>query len=340
VNRRRSIIPLLLLGSVLLLAGCEELPVGSPHIPASSLRGITLVDWSAGGYAAPEAELALQRIAATGASDLAILVTAYQQTSSSNRIYLDSMKTPSLEAVRHLLRYASDLGLKVTIKFHVDVADGSWRASIDPSDPDAWFASYREILLPLAALTDSSGGDRFLIGCELAGTLRHGGLWRETIRDVRSVFHRRIGYAASWDEASIVPFWGDLDFVGVDCYYPVTVRNDPGRLEILSGWAPVLDRLELLHRQTGREIVLTEIGYRSIDGAGRRPYAYATAGALDPTEQADLYWAALQATSDLPWLAGIYWWNWRADGMGGTGDGDYTPEGKPAETVLRQAWRQ
>lgn len=97
-------------------------------------------------------------------------------------------------------------------------------------------------------------------------------------------------------------------------------------------------RHERLHARTGKRILLTEIGYRSIAGAGIEPYAFGSAGAIDLAAQADLYWAALQATGDLPWMEGLEWWNFRADGAGGPADGDFTPCGKPAALELMAAW--
>jgi hypothetical protein len=230
--------------------------------------------------------------------------------------------------------------MKTTIKLHVDPDDGSWRARIDPQDAGRWFRSYGSILVHLADMVESSGGSRLSIGCELAGTLGHADEWRGLIRAVRAHFTGRLSYAASWDEAALVPFWGDLDEVGVDCYYPVTVRDRAGGLDALAGWAPVIARLQRLHNQTGRDILLTEIGYRSVDGGGRHPYEYGSEGPVDLQEQADLYWAALHATSGPDWLSGLYWWNWAADGSGGPFNTDYTPSGKPAEELLRSAWRE
>jgi hypothetical protein len=120
----------------------------------------------------------------------------------------------------------------------------------------------------------------------------------------------------------------------------LTVRDNPGRLEILAGWGPMLNRLELLHLQTGRPIIFTEIGYRSINGAGRRPYDWQQKEVVDIAEQADLYWSAMEAVRNQSWCDGIIWWGWQADGTGGDGDDGYTPARKPAEDVLRTYWRK
>jgi hypothetical protein len=280
---------------LVMLASCEQ--PSEPQPGAKQIRGITLVDWTAHGYSTMSAREAVERIAATGASHLVILVTAYQSSPSSSLILHDSLRTPSLDDVRSLLLTARSLGLDVTIKPHVDLTDNSWRAHIRPDDPRAWFDSYQAFIFPLAALADSLQASIFMVGCELAGTLQHEHLWQETIARLRSRFRGRLTYAASWDEAMLVPFWEDLDAVGIDCYMPIATRNNPTPLELLAGWAPVLHRLELLHRQAGRPILLTEIGYRSMDGAGCHPYSWGSQGSVDVDEQAALYTAALQATT-------------------------------------------
>jgi len=327
----------------LAIVGCERLPTEPAPSNPAQIHGITFADWTANGYSRTSADRALDAIAAAGATHLAIIVTAYQANPRANEIRLANARTgastPTATAVQHALNHAKSLGLRVVIKLHVDLDDGTWRGNIAPSDPNAWFKSYRDFILLWAELAATVGAVQFIIGTELAGTIQHEQLWKETINQTRAIFPGKIVYAASWDEAFKVPFWRELDLAGVDFYFPVTTRHDPGRFEILAGWQPWLERLRLLHQQTDRKIILTEIGYRSVEGAGMRPYEFGNNARLDLQEQADLYWAALQATAETEWIAGLYWWNWRADGSGGLQNTDYTPSGKPAEVELQKSWR-
>lgn len=315
---------------------CERLPTEPARSRDGAVRAMTFAAWSADGYASESAAAELSGVAGLGATSIWILITATQGDRHASSLGASGL-TPSLESVRVAATRARSLGLDVVLKVHVDLADGTWRGHIEPDDPTAWFQSYRDFLLPWVDLAVELGSSHFVVGTELAGTVRHETLWRETIAAVRARYAGTLVYAASWDEASRVPFWDALDRVGVDAYFPVAVRAEAGRAELLAGWQPWLDRLERLHRQTHRPVLLTEIGYPSIDGAGMTPYRV-PAGRIDLGEQADLYWAALQATGENEWIVGLVWWNWLAGGGGGPGDRDYTPAGKPAAQELASAW--
>lgn len=321
----------------LCLVGCNALPVRPPGSPAP-VRGVTLASWSADGYAAPAAEASLIELRETGANTVALLVTAYQPTAGASAVRAGDPRTPSLASVQAAATLAKQMGLRIALKLHVDLDDGSWRARIDPADPDAWFASYEAFALPWAALAESLDADLLVFATELAGTMRHEALWKATIAEIRGAFGGALCYSASWDEAGRVPFWDELDLVGVYAYFPVARSNDASRFDLLAGWQPWLARLQLLHAQVERPILLTELGYRSVDGAGMQPYDFSSTLPLDLTEQADLYWAALEATASAHGVHGVLLWHWPADGAGGPLDDGYSPIAKPAQQVLDSAW--
>ncbi len=336
-KRRNRVYCAALLCGVAFVVSCDDLPTGPARTPQMTVRGITLADWTSGGYASPSAQSAVNAIAAVGANTVVLIRTAYQTQLSSNSIATDS-RTPTTSSLETAAAWSRALGLRVVLKPHVDVDTGAWRGNIRPGDASAWFESYGAFIMDAARLAERLGADQFVVGTELSGTVGHDGRWRALIASVRTVYSGEVAYAASWDGASRITFWDAVDVVGVDFYGAVTRRNDPGRVEILAGWQPWLDRLHLLHKLTGTPIVLTEIGYRSVDGAGREPFAFGNGAVVDVGEQADLYWAALQAVGERDWIEGMYWWNWLATDEGGTANTDYTPRGKPAQGELNDAW--
>ena len=329
--------PLLLV--YLLMSACQNSPTGFSNPSSKSIQGITLATWSSTGYNSFTTARQIERISEVGASHLAVLVTAYQDNIHATSIRQDFRKTPEMASIQNCIDLAVSQGLKVTLKPHINVDDFSWSGNINPDDAQTWFSSYWDFILPLAELAQNNGASQFIVGTELAGTLKHKELWQETILKVRDIFSGELLYAASWDEATTVPFWQELDFVGINFYFPVANRSDPSRLEILKSWQPWLNHLEKLQKRTGKNLVLTEIGYRSIDGAGMKPHDFRQFSSTDVVEQADLYWAAFEATHNVSWINGMFWWNWLADGQGGYNNSDYTPAGKPAELEITNTWK-
>jgi len=335
---RQRLTSIALLLALVFTVACNERPVGPADGARMSTRGITLADWTPDGYASPSSMSGIDAIAALGANTLVLIVTAYQDDASGSDLAPDPQRTPGSAALQVAEQRAVANGMRVVIKPHVDLESGEWRGTIGPRDAAAWFEAYAAFVVPLASFAESINAATFVVGTELAGTITHDARWRELIAEVRAVFSGSLAYAASWDEMQLVPFWDALDLTGVDFYAPVATNDEPRRLDILKAWQPWLNRLEILHGQTNKPILLTEIGYRSIDGAGARPFEFGTGAGLDPAEQADLYWAAIEAVAGKDWIDGVMWWNWLASGRGGIDNDDYTPQGKPAETELHDAW--
>jgi hypothetical protein len=304
------------------------------------VKGITLADWTARGYESASTAEHIQQFAQMGVNMVTLLVTVYQSDVNASEFRIDPARTPTERSIAEATGRAKvqNPPLRVALKFHIDVDDGSWRGRIVPSDPERWFDQYESFIVGWARQAEGLGVDHFVVGTELAGTLEHEARWRDIISKVRAVYSGVLVYAASWDEASMVPFWNDLDFVGVNFYAPVSKRLITNRVDILAAWQPWLSRLRLLHKQTGRDILLTEVGYRSVDGAGMHPYDFERDAAVDYVEQADLYWAALEAVGKSIWIEGIYLWNWLANSEGYDANKDYTPESKSAEAELFGSW--
>jgi len=190
----------------LVAVACDRLPTELVAPASYAVRGITLTSFTPTGYEGASAANALAAIAATGANTVVFVVTAYQSTSSSSAVREDLARTPHRTSVRVAIQTARTLGLRVTLKPHVDADDSAWRGLFTPVDPAAWFASYQDFVESWAALADSTGCDGFIVGTELASTIGHEREWRDTIQRVRAVFGGTLSYAASWDEAAQVPF--------------------------------------------------------------------------------------------------------------------------------------
>ena len=86
-----------------------------------------------------------------------------------------------------------------------------------------------------------------------------------------------------------------------------------------------------LHEKTGKDIVFTEVGYRSTDFAAREPWEYKQERPLNEGLQKRCIESIGLAFQDKEWFKGTLLWNWmpRKD-YGGENNTDFTPQHKQA----------
>ncbi|QLE71628.1 hypothetical protein FGW37_08450 [Streptomyces rectiverticillatus] len=344
-----------LLAAVLLLAGCSSGPAGEDggeETPgpgtstrpedgkAAGLRGITLPSWNTGDYSSPEAAAYLRQIAATGARWVTFTPTWYQDGAADTVMHTTG-ETAGDDGLRHIVGLAHRTGLKVMLKPHVDLARGGDRAGIRPRDAGAWFTAYERFITHYAQLAEDTGAEQFAVGTELAGTSRDGARWSKVVRAVRARYRGPLTYAANYDEYRTVPFWDDLDVIGIDAYWPLADRPTADAARLRDAWKPITQELAAFSARHHRRILFTEAGYVSQRGATTAPYSWTVSKSAGEDEQAAAYAALLTALDGKPWWAGVCWWMW--DDWPDSGETPrrlaYTPHGKPAEDVLRRRWR-
>jgi uncharacterized lipoprotein YddW (UPF0748 family) len=302
---------------------------------------MSYVTWWQTVYQTLGSDRSLRNLADTGTEWLSLVVTGYQETITSTIITRTLPATPADEDLVHVIARAHSMGMKVMLKPHVDFSNdpNHWRGEIgfdNEADWAAWFASYRDFIFHYAELAESNGVEQFCVGTELMGTSYREEDWRSVIAGVRERFSGTLTYASNPGEETQINWWDALDYIGVDAYYALTDKDDPTVDELKAAWAPHVTTLANLATAWGKPILLTEIGYRSVDGTNQHPWEWWTAGTVDLQEQADCYRAAFETFWNKPWFAGMYWWHWSTDPeQGGENDSDYTPHNKPAEGVLR-----
>jgi len=113
-----------------------------------------------------------------------------------------------------------------------------------------------------------------VIGTELGGTI-HRPEWRQVISDVRRIYSGTLLYSAHWDGYKNVPFWDDLDGVGIGVYFP--------EREFVTRAQEAKDFVA----QLNKKLYLLEVGCQSVANAGNTPWW--TTGAYDEQAQADYY---------------------------------------------------
>ncbi|HEX7508235.1 MAG TPA: hypothetical protein VF550_15770 [Polyangia bacterium] len=356
---RRLVLGLVAFTAVGFLAGraaslpVRELPAAGPESSAQPLpsrrrvnrdpvqRGVAL------GLFAEDVSFSyaplLAEIAALGASHVALVVPLYQTHGASTQLRLHTRFSPTLEAIADAIRDARRAGLEVTLFPIVRLTDPrspeEWRGTLKPSDPDAWFASYGQMVGDLASLATLTGATRLIIGSELSsldGDLEH---WSKLISFVRAVFSGSLVYSANWDHYQDARLFDLVDELGVTAYFGLRKLSAPSDVQTLTAsWRRIGRNIESDLAKYNKPFVFTEVGYRSRAGATAAPWDESSGGTADLAEQQRGFEAFRLAWTEplaaRARLDGLYIWNWY--GYGGPGTTSYTPRGKPAVMTIKQ----
>lgn len=213
-----------------------------------------------------------------------------------------------------------------------------WRGDILPKDEEAWKVlaeSYRKHILAFAVLADSMDVEIYCIGTELkAMALNNPEYWRALIEDVRKIYGGAITYAANWDSYSQISFWDELDFIGIDAYFPLGDYKVPTVEEGMSEWIRYKEEIQRVQIEFKKPIIFTEWGYETEEYSGKTPWG--SSGKVNNEVQKNLYEATFRTFWNESWFQGVFIWRWSPDDEFNTGTYNFSPKGKPAAEVLEK----
>lgn len=301
-------------------------------------KGMSYTPWSRDALFQPESNASIEQMRLTGVDTVALNVWWFQDHENSSVITEDfSRYSASEPSVAYAIQQIHARGMRVMLKPMVDLRNGNWRGTINPSN--AWFNGYRSFINHWAEFASANAVEEFSAGCEFNRTEPWEASWRDVVAGVRARFAGPITYSANWDAYNSIAWWDALDRVGIDAYFPLTNKNDPTLAELKAAWNGLADQIAAwrLSRGLGLKVEFTEVGYRSVDGANRAPWSWGTGGPVDLQEQADCYEALFAELESRQWWSGAHWWNWETwPTAGGPLDNGFTPQNKPAQDVLRR----
>lgn len=232
--------------------------------------------------------------------------------------------------------------IKVMLKPQIWIWRGEFTGYLKMSSEEHWQEledSYSKFILEYASLAQSTKVDLFCIGTELEQFIVHRPkYWEKLISEIKTIYKGKLTYAANWDEYKRVPFWNQLDFIGVDAYFPISESVTPSISEAREGWQRWKEEMEGVSNTHNRNILFTEYGYRSMDYSGKEPWQTSRdQNNVNLAAQANLLTALYEEIWNESWFAGGYIWKWFIDHeMAGGEDNDrFTPQNKPAGMVVQ-----
>ena len=247
------------------------------------------------------------------------------------------------EGIIESIKKAHESGIKVMLKPQIYVP-GDWTGTLDfekEEDWKSWEKENRKYTLEMAKLAEAEKVDLFCFGTEFKNAInKRPEYWIGLIREVRTTYKGAVTYASNWDNYNHIPFWSELDYVGINAYFPLCTTKTPTSEELTKAWQPILRDMEDFQCEVEKPIIFTEFGYLSVDACASKTWeleAKVHSIEINEEAQANALDALFTTFWDKNWWAGGFLWKWFPDMQGHEGypDKDYTPQGKKAETVVK-----
>lgn len=309
-------------------------------LPIDFQTGVVFPQWGTDAYSPTNANFSygLKEIhEQTGARWVELPITLYQ--SNFTTPHLDpSEQTVTPASLAEGIRVAHQRGYKVFVAPLLTVGATGWAGDIRPRTKTwttQWFDNYWQTLQPYLEVATQEHVEQFALGTEYEGLeAASPDYWNTLIDRAHVIYPGALTYDMNWTAALKPPrSWmsnTNLTYLGVSVYRPLTTRPAPRDADGLSAlWQyKIGDMLDTLSRDSGKPIVLSEIGYRNSADALYQPWQWKSAAPADPDLQAAAYEAALQNIIRDPYIAGAFFWGWSVPA--------FAPNWLPAAQVMHR----
>ena len=295
------------------------------------------------GYTSNMAIQSLIKLTDLGSNAIAIVPYTFMRdvNKASNLHFEHSPGGENDEGLIHSLFEAKQLGMSTMMKPQIWV-NKSWPGDIEMKSAAEWdqfFEHYTKWILHFALLSEIHEVESLCLGVELSkSTLQQEAHWREIIRKIRAVYSGHLTYAANWgEEFEQIKFWDDLDFIGLNCYYPLSSKENVSKRELKAGFKKTIAKIEQVAKRYNKTIVFTEIGFRSVDQTWINPHEASNGRAFNEDAQKQCYEIVFEAIHNKKWCGGILWWKWPSylDNRRKNNTA-FTPHNKSTEVVIEK----
>ncbi len=306
------------------------IPTNSPYPKVFFQKGVNLTAQFPDTYDSEGARQMLEALPAYGVNAVALVPYGFERRGDPQVHLMSRGSWENDDGLRELSRLAHARGIKVMLKPGVWVRGGyGGDLQFDsPADRARWFASYGVFLEHYARLAAELHADILCVGGEFSKLSPFEVEWLKLIARTRELYPGPLVYAANFgDEFEHLSFWGALDYIGLQEYYPLPDNLATDALK---------RKVEAVQEKFRRRVIFTEAGFPSYEHPNREPWNDSKRGGVAIDAQARCYEAILRAFYKQPWFEGVYWWDVGTDGRGGPQDASLTPWGKPAMQVIKR----
>lgn len=234
-----------------------------------------------------DAENIADWIVSINANWASVQATLWQKSLSSDSIeqeVLDGNQTgcnvtsPTQNSIEDYIRRLHNKGLKVQLKIVIKAYGNCgynptlWHGLIDPTNPSAWFQSYKSKLIEYARIAERNNVEMLAFGNELATiSKQYYSEWQRVISELRNVYNGKLIYCATfpnesyYDDAEYnkVVFWDLIDYIGINLW-PTAANGEltPSVEQIKDSYNLFRQKLDNWNASRGfnKKIIITEFG--------------------------------------------------------------------------------
>jgi hypothetical protein len=300
------------------------------------------------GYGSRLASQSLEKLRNIHANAVAIVPYSYMRDPNQPSFIRFSERAGSEndESVIHSHYEAQKRGLFTVLKPQIWIGRDSWPGDVAMTSEEDWklfFENYHRWMRHYALLAEIHGFDMLCVGVEFAkATTQREQDWRDLIRKLRGIYSGPMTYAANWgEEFENLQFWDELDYIGLDCYYPLSQKEQPAKAELTQHFNRVLDLIEETCHTYNKPMIFTEIGFRSVENTWKQPHEEPLGRPFNEQCQNMCYEAVMESLQDRDFCNGLLWWKWscnlRNRPRENTG---FTPYNKLAQNTVKEWFRK
>ena len=283
------------------------------------------------------------------ANHAAVMPLGFIRDLNSPEIIFDSDKQWYGETKKGVTQYINMLHkneIGVLLKPQIWIWKGEFTGNLKMNTEDEWKIleeSYSNFIKAYAEVAEETNTEIFCIGTELEQFVQNRPeYWKQLIIELRAIYKGKLTYAANWDEYTKTTFWENLDYIGIDAYFPLSEEMNPTVEELKAGWKNWKEAIAKLSQEKNKQVLFTEYGYRSMNYTAKKPWL------VDRNQENVNLEAQVNATKVIieefwkeNWFAGGYVWKWFIEHKqsGGNSDNRFTPQNKPAEKTIRELYK-
>ncbi|WP_111708054.1 glycoside hydrolase family 113 [Lutibacter citreus] len=207
-------------------------------------------------------------------------------------------------------------------------------------------ATYSDLLYEFAKIANKFPEVKMLsIGNELREFVkRRPEFFKSLIRKIKTDFpNLKLTYAANWDEYKHVNFWDDLDYIGINSYFPLVNKRTPTYSQLINAFEPVKNKLHNLSCKYNKPILFTEYGYRSMDFGAWKGWELGEINSknINYKTQSNTYESFYDTFWDENWVAGGFFWEWKLifeNETNNSNENGWYVNDKPAQEIIKSRY--